>query len=163
MTFFNEVGAKKQGCKNTAPKNFNHIFIEKPSTNFNNLEGTLISEFVNAIFFLVNVAKSSLNDGANHPLTSKKHPQDKYIDPVFHLLPAFRANNPRMPIPGRPASITNRKRSVWAGERTGIKPPDVAFVPSKNPVTTVDISIVQIRSEIGERGVAVRVGNEKRR
>ena len=28
-----DLREKKQGCKNTAPKNFNHIFIEKPITN----------------------------------------------------------------------------------------------------------------------------------
>ncbi|RPE13345.1 hypothetical protein EGT74_07400 [Chitinophaga lutea] len=88
MTFFNDLGAKKQGCKNTAPKNFNHIFIEKPSTNFNNLEVTLISEFVNAIFFLVNVAKSTLNDDANNPLTSEKHLQDNFKTIFYRLLPA---------------------------------------------------------------------------
>jgi hypothetical protein len=52
---FDDLGAKKQGCKNTAPKNFNHIFIEKPVTNFHNLEVSPISKLANAIFFPVNV------------------------------------------------------------------------------------------------------------
>lgn len=69
---FNEVGAKKQGCKNTAPKNFNHIFIEKPVTNFHNLEVTLISKLANAIIFLVNVRKTPLNDWAKSNSTASK-------------------------------------------------------------------------------------------
>ena len=77
---FNDIGAKKQGCKNTAPKNFNHIFIEKPVTNFHNLEITLIYKLANAIFFLVNVPKTPLHDSVRSDYLPENRPQDKFVE-----------------------------------------------------------------------------------
>lgn len=77
---FNDIGAKKQGCKNTAPKNFNHIFIEKPVTNFHNLEITLIYKLANAIFYLVNVPKTPLNDSVRSHYLPQNGPQDKFVE-----------------------------------------------------------------------------------
>lgn len=52
---------KKRGCKTTAPKNFNHIFIEKPVPKVRVFCIPSKAILVNAIFYLGNVSKPKVN------------------------------------------------------------------------------------------------------
>jgi len=52
---------KKRGCKTTAPKNFNHIFIEKPVPKVRVFYIPSKAILVNAIFYLGNASKQKVN------------------------------------------------------------------------------------------------------
>jgi hypothetical protein len=56
-----EFRKKKRGCKTTAPKNFNHIFIEKPEPKVQVFYIQATPILVNDIFYLGNVSKNKVN------------------------------------------------------------------------------------------------------
>jgi hypothetical protein len=58
---YGDFRKKKRGCKTTAPKNFNHIFIEKPEPKVRVFCIWAKAILVNAIFYLGNVSKRKVN------------------------------------------------------------------------------------------------------